>query len=128
MSSTVSNHAIGSVSGANFRGMAPSAKLYSLSLGDSDADLQVQAARTNSLISNNSWNYDNAAEYNIEAASYDAAVRDALPGVTGSQPVLFVFSAANAGNGDNAPAAVDDRPLARLDRRQRGPDLLGRGR
>ena len=42
---------------------------------------------------------DNA--YDLAAASYDAAVRDALPEVTGSQPVLFVFSAGNDGGGDN---------------------------
>ena len=55
------------------------------------------------VISNNSWNYgDNA--YDLAAASYDAAVRDALPEVTGSQPVLFVFSAGNSGNGDDGGA------------------------
>ena len=37
--------------------------------------------------------------YDLFAASYDAAVRDALPGTTGSQPVLFVFSAGNDGGG-----------------------------
>ncbi|MDB6109487.1 MAG: Peptidase and in kexin sedolisin [Pedosphaera sp.] len=107
-SSTVSN-AVGSVmiaggggaSNVMFRGLAPSARLYSLSLYDADADLQEAAARTNSLISNNSWNYG-STEYNIEAASYDAAVRDARPGAAGPQPVLFVFSAGNAGGGDEA--------------------------
>jgi len=110
MSATASN-AIGSVSGASFRGMAPSARLYSLALAGADADLQAQAARTNSPISNNSWNYFAAAEYNIEAASYDAAVRDALPGVTGSQPVLFVFSAGNAGNGDQGGASGNPQSI-----------------
>jgi len=52
------------------------------------------------LISNNSWNYGDSS-YNLAAASYDAAVRDALPEVTGSQPVLFVFSAGNGGGGNN---------------------------
>ena len=38
----------------------------------------------------------------MSAASYDAAVRDALPFVTGSQPVLFVFAAGNAGDGSDS--------------------------
>ncbi|MDB6018821.1 MAG: Peptidase and in kexin sedolisin [Pedosphaera sp.] len=102
LKSTTVTNVVGSSSNANFRGMAPLAKLYSLPLDNhSDNDLQEQGARTNSLISNNSWNYIAAAEYNIEAANYDAAVRDALPQVSGSQPVLFVFSAGNDGNGDD---------------------------
>ncbi|HWQ93360.1 MAG TPA: S8 family serine peptidase, partial [Clostridia bacterium] len=43
--------------------------------------------------------YLNAREYDLAAASYDAAVRDALPQTPGAQPVLFVFSAGNSGNG-----------------------------
>ncbi len=35
----------------------------------------------------------------MAAASYDFATRDALPFSTGSQPVLFVFSAGNGGEG-----------------------------
>ena len=84
-----------------FRGMATGAKLYSVGLGASDKYLQESAALTNCPISNNSWNYgDN--HYNLAAASYDAAVRDSLSGVTGPQPVLFVFSAGNNAylNGD----------------------------
>ena len=79
-----------------FRGKAPMARLHAQPLYLSDFELQKAAARTNALISNNSWNYGNN-DYNIAAASYDAAVRDALPEVQGSQPVLFVFSAGNAG-------------------------------
>ena len=56
-------------------------------------------ALTNALISNNSWVYEGDNAYDLSAASYDAAVRDALPFVTGSQPVLFVFAAGNAGDG-----------------------------
>src|SRR5438270_10140887 len=54
--------------------------------------------RTNSLISNNSWTYGNP-DYDSAAARYDAAVRDAIPGMTGSQPLLFVFAAGNSGFG-----------------------------
>lgn len=103
----------GSVSNATFRGKAPGANLFVLPAGFSssrpgldtgggaDAYLQESAAATNALISNNSWYYANQNLYSIAAASYDAAVRDALPGVTGSQPVIFVFAAGNAGGGDD---------------------------
>jgi subtilisin-like proprotein convertase family protein len=128
-SGTVSPAAQGSVLGANFAGMARAAKGYAVSIftvqnpvapataainsvlgleGDgletlgltSDTYLQEQPALTNALISNNSWNYVNSPLYDISAASYDAAVRDALPGVSGPQPVLFVFSAGDDGGGN----------------------------
>ena len=98
----------GSVLNADFRGKAPLSSLYSFaalnSAGDLDASdyyLQSVPATNNALISNNSWNYDGDSSYNLAAASYDAAVRDALPFVTGSQPVLFVFSAGNDGGGND---------------------------
>ncbi len=83
-----------------FRGMAPQATLLAMDWYDSDQELQEATAQINALISNNSWNYGDSS-YDLAAASYDAAVRDALPGVTGSQPVLFVFSAGNGGGGND---------------------------
>ena len=56
------------------------------------------AALTNALISNNSWG-NGDQDYDLEAANYDAATRDSLPFVTGSQPVLFVFAAGDSGTG-----------------------------
>jgi subtilisin-like proprotein convertase family protein len=100
LSYTVSN-AVGSPTNSNFAGMAPGANLLSLNYGDSDASLQQQAGMSNSLISNNSWDYGNDANYDISAASYDAAVRDSLPQVTGPQPVQFVFSAGDSGGGND---------------------------
>ena len=108
-STTVTNAQGSIMPGTNgqFRGMAPAATLFSVGSlgGDADATsdqyLQETPAQTNALISNNSWNYAGDSAYDLEAASYDAAVRDALPLVTGSQPVLFVFAAGNAGNGDD---------------------------
>jgi choice-of-anchor C domain-containing protein len=112
-SSTVTNASGSIMPGTNgqFRGMAPLANLYSvaaindafnaLNVNVSDQYMQEAPALTNALISNNSWNYDGDNAYDLAAASYDAAVRDALPEVTGSQPVLFVFSAGNVGDGDN---------------------------
>ncbi len=97
--------AASSVSGANFRGMAPAAKLFVLPVDlrggplISDSYLQETAARTNAFISNNSWSYGNLSEYNASSASYDAAVRDALSDMEGSQPVLYVFAAGNSGFG-----------------------------
>jgi subtilisin-like proprotein convertase family protein len=91
-----------------FRGMAPAATLFSVGgLGGGDTNVisdqyfQEVPARTNALISNNSWVYEGDSAYDLAAASYDAAVRDALPTVSGSQPVLFVFAAGNDGNGDD---------------------------
>lgn len=111
----------GSVTNAGFRGKAPAANLFALPLvlannrsgsdagGGSDAFLQERAAETNALISNNSWHYANQNTYSIAAASYDAAVRDALPGATGSQPVQFVFAAGNSGGGgDNGQGGSSD--------------------
>ena len=97
----------GSVTNAQFRGLAPNAKLFVLPIDlqtgptISDAFLQEQAAMTNALISNNSWGYTGAYEYNSISASYDAASRDALPETSGEQPVLFVFAAGNSGQGGN---------------------------
>jgi subtilisin-like proprotein convertase family protein len=102
-SMTVTN-ASGSINpGTNFqyRGKAPLAKLVAMDFNDSDQDLQAGAALTNALISNNSWDFVGDTAYDLEAASYDAATRDALPFVTGSQPVLFVFSAGNSGGGED---------------------------
>ena len=102
-STTVTN-AEGSINpGTNgqYRGKAPLAKLLAMNFNDSDQDLQQAAAMTNAPISNNSWIYDGDSTYDLAAASYDAATRDALPVVTGSQPVLFVFAAGNNGNGDD---------------------------
>jgi subtilisin family serine protease/subtilisin-like proprotein convertase family protein len=95
----------GSITNADFRGQAPGARIFSIARGLPDSDLQETAARTNAFICNNGWNLDNANDYTIEAASYDAAVRDALPQVPGSQPVLEVFAAGNAGAGNGGGLA-----------------------
>ncbi len=102
-SRTVTNAAGSIMPGTNgqFRGKAPLAKLFVMDFNDSDQDLQAGAALTNALISNNSWNFDGDTAYDLEAAGYDAATRDSLPFVTGSQGVLYVFSAGNDGNGED---------------------------
>lgn len=86
-----------------FRGKAPGASLFATRTAEAgDGYLQQTAARTNAIISNNSWNYANDNEYDLASASYDAAVRDALPGTPGSQSLLFVFAAGNSGAGADA--------------------------
>ena len=98
-----------------FRGQAPAAKIFAM-LADpesgplvSDAYLQQTAARANVFISNNSWNYSEDNEYDFAAASYDAAVRDALPAISGSQPLIYIFPAGNAGGGlTNGVGGISD--------------------
>jgi subtilisin-like proprotein convertase family protein len=109
-SGSVSNHVPGSIiPGADFRGKATNAILFSqtLDLGygpySSDSFLQANASSNlgpTNLISNNSWGYG-TSEYDIHAASFDAATRDAQPNVDGEQPLLFVFAAGNSGNGND---------------------------
>ena len=107
----------GSFTNASFRGMAPQANLFVLPVefsplvnkAPTDTYLIETAAATNylllgrdkTLISNNSWNYANSLDYDSQAARFDAAARDALPGTTGSQPVLYVFAAGNYGFSDS---------------------------
>jgi subtilisin-like proprotein convertase family protein len=118
---SLTNAPSGSVTNADMRGKAPAAKLYAFGfLGANDTNifvsdevLQSIPALTNALISNNSWVNSGANEYDLSAASYDAAVRDALPYQTGPQPVLFVFAAGNDGNGfDNGGGGDADSILS----------------
>jgi subtilisin-like proprotein convertase family protein len=113
-SGTIAGTPQGSTNTANFQGRAPKAKLFVLPVDliqgppSGDTFLQEEAARApgranrnRPLISNNSWGYS-TREYTSKSASYDAAVRDALPRESGSQPILYVFSAGNDGLGGNA--------------------------
>jgi hypothetical protein len=98
-STTVSN-AVGSINpgtGKQYRGKAPAARLFSMNINRPDVYLQETAARTNALISNNSWTYG-VSGYDLAAASYDAAVRDSIPERTGSQSLVYVFPAGNEGS------------------------------
>lgn len=97
--------ALGSVDDADFRGMAPEALIFAqpidLLAGPivSDRYLQENAAKTNALVSNNSWGYTFLSDYNFASASYDAAVRDGLETVPGMQSIAYVFAAGNDGQG-----------------------------
>lgn len=112
-SSELMTNAPGSEAEANFKGMAPNAKLLALSVdlqtgpGVSDGYLVETAAETNyvtlerehPMVSNNSWAYVGAFEYSIASSIYDAAVRDALPERPGQQPLIYVFATGNEGFG-----------------------------
>jgi subtilisin-like proprotein convertase family protein len=125
-SATVGTNASGSVTNASFRGMATNAQAFVIGLGAfdarpqgvagipfSDAYMQETAARTNAFISNDSWVYDGDSQYDMAAASYDAAVRDAIPEVTGPQPLLYVFSAGNSGGaGTDGTGGIADTILS----------------
>lgn len=114
---TVTNLPPGTVLGASYRGKATNATLFVQSLDlvtgpyISDSFLQENASTNlgpTNLISNNSWDYDSEV-YDMHAASYDAATRDAQPNVDGEQPLLFVFAAGNNGNYSgtiNSPATA----------------------
>lgn len=108
-SSTVTN-AQGSINpGTNgqYRGKAPAATLFSMNLNRSDLYLQETAARTNALISNNSWTYG-VPDYDLAAASYDAAVRDSVPELPGSQSLIYVFPSGNEGAANTQDLGNDD--------------------
>jgi len=91
--------AYGSRTNAVFSGMAPRATAFVQDFRLPDAVMQRNTALSNAPISNNSWGRPGANDYDIFAASFDAAVRDSLPGVTGEQQVAYVFAAGNDGNG-----------------------------
>ncbi len=111
----------GSETNASFQGKAPKARLFVLPVdlisGPPSGDIYLQeeaakapgrATRNRPLISNNSWGY-RTREYTTHSASYDAAVRDALPRESGSQPILYVFSAGNEGvGGDSGVGGIPD--------------------
>ncbi len=119
-SGTVTNVVPGETStNVSFRGQATNAALFVQSLGlivgatmadafqtggslVSDAALQAGASTNlgpTNLISNNSWGYQGVTGYDMHAASFDQATRDAQPGLPGEQPLLFVFAAGGGGNG-----------------------------
>ncbi|MEO1862497.1 MAG: S8 family serine peptidase, partial [Verrucomicrobiia bacterium] len=105
----------GSFEDPDFKGMAIKAKLHVLKYSDSNVNnhvsdrwLQTESAdyhyiqspkQKNTLISNNSWEYEDESDYTWAAASYDAATRDALPEEPGDQQVIYVFPAGNSGSG-----------------------------
>ena len=65
-------------------------------------NLQARAYSDGARVSANSWGADTAGDYDVDAQSYDALVRDAQPAnsvnnVAGNQEMVIVFAAGNAG-------------------------------
>lgn len=97
----------GSLNGASYRGIAPGARVYPLSLFATDYTnygnvwLITNTARaTNINIVNNSWGYPVSA-YGINSALFDEAVRDTQPFLPNDQPMTHVFSVGNSGNANS---------------------------
>lgn len=90
---------------SQFRGAATAAMLFSLPLEDAsgrvplEVSLQRAASVSNAFLVNSSWAYAGDHDYDLAAAICDAASRDALPGITGAQPLLYVCGAGNDGRG-----------------------------
>ncbi len=92
-------------------GVCPFVKVGSSVIFDPDKftnpdyrDLQSRAWRDGARISANSWGADTAGDYDADAQTYDALVRDAQPAGAavsspGNQPMVIVFAAGNAGPG-----------------------------
>jgi|GEM_PF-1327090 len=97
----------GSIAGGTYRGIAPGALVYPLSLYDGGfTNLGHEFLITNAAavpgiaIVNNSWGYLNPA-YDLYAAIYDEATRDSDPARTNDQPLTYVFAAGNIGGGNS---------------------------
>ncbi|MFM8468701.1 MAG: S8 family serine peptidase, partial [Limisphaerales bacterium] len=97
----------GSIAGSTYRGIAPGALVYPLSLYTGGFTnfgheflITNAAAVPGVAIVNNSWGYLNPA-YDIYAAIYDIAARDSDPARTNDQPLTYVFAAGNIGGGNS---------------------------
>lgn len=69
--------------------------------------LTRDAVRAGAVIGSNSWGDDVQGRYDLNAAQFDALVRDADSEMPGDQPIILAFSAGNAGPGSqtvNSPA------------------------
>jgi hypothetical protein len=87
-------------------GVAPGARLVGQRIFDGSGSyrpppsftrLTQDAVRSGAYVGSNSWGDDSAGQYNLDAAQFDALVRDADPDVPGEQPYILEFSAGNAG-------------------------------
>ncbi|PAW82377.1 MAG: hypothetical protein B9S33_15225 [Pedosphaera sp. Tous-C6FEB] len=97
----------GSINGASYRGIAPGAQVYPISLFHTDYTnygnvwlITNTALATNINIVNNSWGYP-VASYGINSALFDEAVRDSQPFRPHDQPITHVFSVGNSGNANS---------------------------
>ena len=89
-------------------GVAPGAHIVAQRIFDgaggyeppaSNETLTHDAVRSGAVIGSNSWGDDTQGAYDINAAEFDALVRDADATTPGDQPYILEFSAGNAGPG-----------------------------
>jgi hypothetical protein len=88
-------------------GVAPEAHLVAQRIFDADGQdylpplrvLTRDAVRSGAVIGSNSWGDDTQGRYDLNAAAFDALVRDADDETPGEQPYVLEFSAGNAGPG-----------------------------
>jgi hypothetical protein len=89
-------------------GVAPQAHIVAQRIFDADGNyepppsneaLTRDAVRRGAVIGSNSWGDDTQGRYNLNAAEFDALVRDADGLTPGGQPYVLEFSAGNAGPG-----------------------------
>lgn len=87
-------------------GVAPGAHLVAQRIFDKfgafvgpigGSKLTQDAVRVGAAIGSNSWGEDTHGRYDLNAAEFDALVRDADPDMPGDQPYILEFSAGNAG-------------------------------
>lgn len=108
LDSTTPTPTNGSIAGATYRGIAPGALIFPLSLFDRDYTnynnvwlITNSALATNTLtIVNNSWGYP-VSTYDINSALFDEAVRDSVPFLSHDQPITHVFAAGNSGGANS---------------------------
>ena len=89
-------------------GVAPQAHIVVQRIFDADGNyepppsneaLTQDAVRHGAVIGSNSWGDDTQGRYDLNAAEFDALVRDADSQTPGGQPYVLEFSAGNAGPG-----------------------------
>jgi len=89
-------------------GVAPRAQIVVQRIFDADGNFQAppsngalteDAVRAGAEIGSNSWGDDVQGRYDLNAAEFDALVRDADDQTPGDQPYILEFSAGNAGPG-----------------------------
>jgi hypothetical protein len=89
-------------------GVAPRAHIVVQRIFDADGGYEAppsnetlthDAVRAGAIIGSNSWGDEVQGRYDLNAAEFDALVRDADAEIEGDQPYILEFSAGNAGPG-----------------------------
>ena len=106
LDSTTPTPTNGSLAGATYRGIAPGAMVFPLSIYDREYTnygnvwLITNSVTNTITIVNNSWGYP-ISTYDINSALFDEAVRDSTPYRSYDQPITHVFPAGNSGGANS---------------------------